>query len=269
MEIIQEKSKFELGFNIKNFNVGDSDFHWHNNYELCYLPEKSCNFWIDGELVQANKGDILAIEEHIIHRFMAKSDHTPVQILQFQPKILINTGIAIVPLKKHITSQEIDNVPQLKEKIFSLFDLIKTEKNAPNTMDNLFFQSLSVALYFLLMRNFSYTENISELKKDRLECYKIIGYVNEHFKENINVKEISSTLFISKRRIAILFARYTGIGLNDYINLLRIKNANRMLLSGSSVTEAALSSGFQCIRTFNNVFKDIMRMTPSEYLKKN
>ena len=269
MEIVQEKSHFELGFHMKNFNIGDSDFHWHNNYEFCYLPEKSCDFWIDGELVHANKGDLLAIEEHIIHRFMAKTDNTPVHILQFQPKILVGTGISIAPLKKHITAQEIEKIPQLKESIFALFDLIKAEKNALNTTDNLFFQFLSVALYFLLMRNFASVEKLSESKQERLECYKIIDYVNEHFKENLNIKEIAATLFIPKRRIAALFVRHIGISLNDYINLQRIKNANQMLLNGNSITDAALSSGFQCIRTFNNVFKELMKMTPSEYLKKH
>ena len=56
--------------------------------------------------------------------------------------------------------------------------------------------------------------------------------------------------------------------MSEYINKLRIKNANLMLAQGASITEASMESGFRSIRTFNNVYKGIMSMTPSEYVRK-
>lgn len=58
------------------------------------------------------------------------------------------------------------------------------------------------------------------------------------------------------------------MGLNEYINGIRIKNANRLMVEGQSITEAALDSGFQSVRTFNYAYKEQMGMTPTEYIKK-
>ena len=59
------------------------------------------------------------------------------------------------------------------------------------------------------------------------------------------------------------------MSLNEYINSIRIKNANELLSNGVSVAEAALESGFQSIRTFNNTYKDFMGIKPTEFLKKS
>ncbi|MBR2452814.1 MAG: AraC family transcriptional regulator [Clostridia bacterium] len=268
MEIIREKTEVELSFLRKVVGVNQTDFHWHGNYELCYLPEKPCDFWIDGEIVKAKRGDIVVIEEHIVHKFFAQSENTTVLVMQFQPRILLNADFGIPHLKKHITAEEIDKVPQLRQKFMSLLDIVSNEKSVAYTKDNLFLQSLFTALYFLLVRHFPLNKTDAASKKDRLDFYHIVEFVNKNYTEDINIKRISSELFMSTRRISSLFFKYTDTSPNDYIDLMRIKNANEMLDNGSNVTEAAFASGFQCIRTFNNVYKKHMKITPSEYIKK-
>ena len=65
-----------------------------------------------------------------------------------------------------------------------------------------------------------------------------------------------------------IFLKYSGISINEHISMLRIKCANQLLVGGQSIIEAALESGFQSVRTFNNTYKKYMGMTPTEYIKK-
>ena len=44
------------------------------------------------------------------------------------------------------------------------------------------------------------------------------------------------------------------------------KNANMLMDLGYGISEAALESGFQNLRTFNEAYKKHMNMTPSEYI---
>ena len=64
-----------------------------------------------------------------------------------------------------------------------------------------------------------------------------------------------------------LFAKHLGVSVKEYITDLRIKKANELLALGYSVTETAMESGFQSVRTFNSSYKAYMGITPTQYQK--
>ena len=147
-------------------------------------------------------------------------------------------------------------------------EMMEKEKNEKTPIADSFLQSLATSVYFLLERHFSEEEAQFIPERDRQEFYGIIKFINERFKEDITVESIAKALFLSRGRLSSIFKKYSGAGVSEYINRLRIKNANSLLSEGKSITDAAFESGFQSIRTFNNVYKSIMDLTPSEYLKK-
>ena len=58
----------------------------------------------------------------------------------------------------------------------------------------------------------------------------------------------------------------TGLGVNDYINRIRIEQAMQLLANtGLSVTEISERTGFSSSRYFSTSFKQFTSMTPSEY----
>lgn len=269
MEIIQEKEKSEICSHVKNYSLSLSSLHYHKRYEICQVIDKPCRFLIDGVYIEADAGDIITIDEQLVHRFLIDSNDTHIRIIQFPTRILLNTGISIKPLKMHITQSEIRNVENLEKTLNNLFNAMDQEGIANLANDNPFLQAMCISVYFLLMRNFAGENHFNSTQKDRKEFFEIIDYVNKHFTENIDVTSIASTLYISRGRLASLFLKFSGTGLNDYINSLRIKTANNLIISGHTITEAALGSGFQTIRTFNNAYKSIMGITPSEFIKRN
>ena len=119
-----------------------------------------------------------------------------------------------------------------------------------------------------MARHFSETHGVFSQERDRREFYNIVNYINKHFKEDITVEHIAKSLYFSRGRLSSAFKKFAGVGITEYVNRLRIQNANYLLSQGMSITEAALDSGFQSIRTFNNVYKSIMHITPSEYIRK-
>lgn len=57
-----------------------------------------------------------------------------------------------------------------------------------------------------------------------------------------------------------------GIPYITYLNMIRVEHAaEQMKLTGKKLLEIALNSGFNNIRTFNRVFKQITGYTPSEF----
>lgn len=269
MKIVQEISRFEIICHTKRFNKNILDLHWHERYELCQVLKNECGFIVDGQAITASVGDIIAINENVVHQFLINSNDTHIRVCQLPLKLVLNFKNQVKPLATHIKAEDIRAVSGLEERINMLFSIMEQEKAEESTANNPFLQSLAVSVYFLLERHFTQPNGSFSQDKDRKDFYKIVGYVNDHFKEEITIELVAKQLFFTRGKITALFKKYAGEGLNDYTNKLRIKRANSLLIGGTSITEAALESGFQSIRTFNNVYKQIMGITPSEYLKEN
>ena len=266
---MQEKKKFLLSGRLSEYNnamIGT--FHWHENLEICRIVNNSCKFVVEGKTICANPGDVVVFDEYMAHQFILESENTEIYIIQMNLNCFVNQEVPLTPVKMHITNEEINKVPELSRKIDELIGLIISEVPArENVSENPFMHSLLAALYYLLVRYFP--EDAANDKNGRNEFYKIIEYINNHYTEDISAETISKFMFVSPKAVASLFRKFSGMGINDYVNYLRIKAANNMILHGESVTVAAFACGFRSIRTFNDVYKKNMNVTPSEYLKSN
>ena len=268
MEIIQEVSTFDVICHKRKWGKTVSHPHWHNRYELCQVLDKEITITVEGRKICAKTGDIVAIDQRVVHAFAIEQDNTVARICQFPTKLLINLKNSVKPLKTHIKAEEIQSIPELSDKINTLFEMMEKEKNENTPIADSFLQSLATSAYFLFERYFPEEENRFVPERDRREFYDVVKYITDSYKDDITVESISKALFLSRGRLTSIFRKYTGESVTDYINRLRIKNANYLLSDGKSITNAALESGFQSIRTFNNVYKSVMNLTPSEYLKK-
>lgn len=269
MEIYREPRYRDYSCHTKLYKETlNSRFHWHEKIEICQIFTEGCSFYIDGEIVKTSPGDIVVMGEYEIHKFFIDEVGAKIRLCQFPVNILLNSGAVVKPLKKHITNNELVKVPALCETINSIFDLMEQESDNPEITDNTYIRHLSASLYFLLMRHFEAANPPNNMKSDRQEFYKITEYINAHYTEDINVENISGKLFIPRGKLSKIFLKYAETDVNTYINSLRVNMVNGLLENGESITDAALSSGFQSMRTFNNTYKKIMGITPSEYTKR-
>jgi AraC-like DNA-binding protein len=110
-------------------------------------------------------------------------------------------------------------------------------------------------------------KRVKDVSGDNLE--RILLYYNENYAKKITLADIAADLHISTTYISSIFRRYFGTTPAKYLASIRIMEAERMLLDEKrNLTEIAMSSGFQSIRTFNRVFTAAKKMTPTEYRKK-
>ncbi len=268
MQIIQEKQRNEMSCRTWTFDKSPHGLKWHKNCEMLCIISRKCSFLIDDEIVHAKKGDIVFINEHIPHKFIIEESDTQIRLTIFDIKSVLNPNVRFVPLKRHITSEEISQVDGLKNKLDTIFNLIEQEGESEKIKDNPVMQMLIAAIYFILMRYFPATGE-RHLKKQIADFYEVVEFINEHFEENINVKILARKFCMSRERLSAIFVKYADMRVNDYIDNLRINKANKMLLGGSRIAEAAMECGFQSIRTFNSTYKRIVGLSPSEFIKEN
>ncbi len=85
----------------------------------------------------------------------------------------------------------------------------------------------------------------------------------------LSLSHIADTLGVHPSYLSRAFKKEMGMTLTNYINKLRIEEAKYLLDSGNaSVTEAALSVGYNDPNYFSKVFTKLEHVTPQEYRKR-
>ncbi len=90
--------------------------------------------------------------------------------------------------------------------------------------------------------------------------------VRDRFREPLSVRQLAGQAGISSSQLCAVFRKMTGHTLMDYVHRLRIAEACRLLLStDASITDIALSSGYQALASFNRQFRSHTGMSPGGY----
>lgn len=91
-------------------------------------------------------------------------------------------------------------------------------------------------------------------------------YITENYGNHITLPGLSDRYAMSPEHFSRTFKKLTGYRVSEYINMVRIDNAERLLKSGKyAVTEIAAKCGFNNSNYFSSVFKSRKGITPREY----
>lgn len=107
----------------------------------------------------------------------------------------------------------------------------------------------------------------------KTESGGIVSAIKELVEENymdssLNVSTIAAQMQKNPQYISKVFKNETGEGILDYINVLRIRKAQEILLTRKiSMEKVAEMVGYASVRTFRRSFAKVTGMTPSGYLE--
>jgi AraC-like DNA-binding protein len=98
---------------------------------------------------------------------------------------------------------------------------------------------------------------------------KVTRYIALHYAEKLTVKNLARQVRLDMDYFGHLFKRETGMTVHQYINKVRIRNAENMLQSGNyKVQEAAEHCGFSDVFHFYKSFKALRGFPPSRCIPK-
>lgn len=91
-------------------------------------------------------------------------------------------------------------------------------------------------------------------------------YIESNYESEIKLSYVDKLGEMSKGYFCTCFRQMTGKIFTDYVNLFRIEKAAVMLKQNkSSITDIALSVGFEDMSYFCRIFKKYMGQSPSSY----
>ena len=128
--------------------------------------------------------------------------------------------------------------------------------------------SESVLLYtfsFIGNRILEFNKKAYKIEKPFLLAKK---YIDDNFTDPaLSLSNIGNELKYNTKYISGLFKKKMGIGINEYINTVRIQQACTLINQGlSCVSEISSLSGFKDALYFSKVFKKKMGISPKQYI---
>lgn len=99
------------------------------------------------------------------------------------------------------------------------------------------------------------------------DCLSVLisTYINNNLTADLSVDALCSHFRISRNKLYKISRDSYGMGIAAYIRKQRVQNAASLLKSGSTVTNAAISSGFEDYNYFSEIFKKETGILPSKY----
>ncbi len=100
------------------------------------------------------------------------------------------------------------------------------------------------------------------------QIQKALHYLQEHHAEPIYVQQVARAVGISESRLKAVFRESVGMSCVQYLKAYRISLAAAKLnATKDSITEVALAVGFETLSHFNTTFRDLIGMSPTEYIR--
>ena len=254
--------------------------HWHEEIELIYVLEGKLMAGLNHDTYFLQPRDILLISPGDVHYFFSHSKPNRCVVLRFAMPFLDSFSMEMG--HRRFTSPLLQ--PPAREKgedpacVYSILErqileMVKEQQNKEKGYQMV----LKARLYDIgaaLVRNVPTEINSSRDRSKQLSrlerLQKVFRYVEERYAEGITLKEIARVANFSIYHFTRFFKEATGMTFNQYLSNLRIRRAVQYLRDTEDpVTEVAFKTGFNSIKTFNRVFKEITGFSPTEYRKSN
>ncbi len=101
---------------------------------------------------------------------------------------------------------------------------------------------------------------------DTSHISKIIDYIHKNYKQDIAINTLAEHVGLSYSHVRKIFNDATGENIVNYINNMRIEEAQRLLRQTNiSINDIALSLGYNNKQSFNRFFKKYVSINPGEY----
>lgn len=248
--------------------------HIHPYYEIFYLINGDCTFFLNHNIYQLNRGDLVIVPKGEIHNATYPELGTSERYVAcFRESNLswLEEFIGKDMLSETIEGGVISIPERRREYVESLMAKMVFENDGPDMLSPAFIKTGLVELFLFIIRCQRFEQNvIKEIDVDNQLMQEIATYIYQNYDKSLTLVGMSEKFNISRSYLSKKFKVVTGFGFKEYVVNVRIKNACRLLLeTNKSITDIAFECGFNDSNYFGDAFRHVKGMSPNKYRKYN
>jgi AraC family transcriptional regulator len=215
-----------------------------------------------------SRGDICMTPAGIPGGYRAEGEDHFLQI-QIEPDFLNQ----VAQQTGEFDQSSVELIPKFREQnsqIEQIIMMLYSEIHRGSSLGSkLYIESLSNALAIALLRDYSVKKTNFSLHSGGLSDSKLLlvtDYINDNIATEIKLSDLANLAGISQFHFSRLFKKSLGVSPWEYVIQQRVERAKSLLKNPElSVTEIALSSGFNSHSHFGKYFRRFTGFTPKQY----
>ncbi len=258
--------------------------HTHEFVELVYVLSGEMENYVDNRKYILTKGDILFINYNQVHRYVAQTDLSFVNLLlkpEFMSKKLINSR-NIYEIFYLFISGEMEDIESNRPGIrLTGKEMIMLERIIDNCIDefqgkqkgylNILHGYMQI-IFNIIIRNMGQWHD--SVKRIKPALNDIIRYIDEHYNQKLTVEALAKRCFYNTSYFSRVFRECCGKSCTAYIKEKRLTEAVSLLENTNlPVEEIIRQVGYSDKSLFYKQLKEFAGMTPTrlrtEYSCKN
>lgn len=247
--------------------------HWHDHLEWVYVCRGATRVQLDGDFFDVVAGELIFINAKQVHSSIATVPGTELIAIVFNDALLRSSldstdSRYFGPLMNNrwqvpsVIKREDPLWADIRQSVLHVID----EFERSDAGFELFIKSEFYKLFGLMFRN-----AVTKLKKgehprqDTAYFTNLLTYLRDHFSESVSVCDAARMVNMSPNYFCKIFKKLTGKTLVEYMHILRVMEAERLLLNTNiPITTIAGEVGFSNATYFGRIFKKYKNQVPSD-----
>lgn len=276
---------FRHEFDIRVFiDKNSGDWHmpmeWHTSLEIFMCIKGQGTYYIGNKIYDFIKGDIFVISNNELHKSeINEGGAFDAFVIMFSPEKVLSSryiqGKDLLDIFYGRTERFCHRYRPNEGKI-AVYENIAglILKEFREEKENYMTAISSLVTWFLIDLNRVYNSEDSEQaayeKSDKLKHKKfiteVLNYVEENYKTDINLGELAASLYMDQAYLSREFKKSTGYSMMKFVTNKRIREARELLRSTDiSISEVAITVGYNNITHFHTMFKKETGISPKEF----
>lgn len=253
-------------------------WHWHEEVEFSLIRQGRLRVTLSGRQYTIQPGEGFFLNANVLHAMepadpgeaVVWDSHMlhPMLLGGFSKSLFDTKYVAPVLRNKRFDLIRFSGETQRQQ---SILELLRQVTQVQGTeFEEFQTRNLFSEIWLLLLQEMRELEQQSgalrPVSQERIRM--MLEYIHEHYREKLTLEQIAAAAIVSERECLRCFRSCIGKTPFAYLVDYRLQMAEQLLrTTEKTITEIALDTGFSGSAYFTKLFRELRKMTPSQYRK--
>lgn len=249
--------------------------HWHDCFEVIFVREGSLTLVSGKDSIALGRGDIAVLPPYTLHSTDGRDNFLRMDVFGYTENLISSPEISVFNMKylsifRHRGEggyRVLRSGNEKTEEVVYLLDSAMREYETEHFCREILVRAKILELHAALSE--IYLDEKSERETISPYLTDTEAYIEAHIGEDISPYEIAAALHVSYSHLSRTISEDTGYPIGELILRMKMNYAERIMTRDKnvSITEIALSVGFNSASYFTRIYRRFRGVTPSAFRK--